>query len=527
MRPLAALIAVMAGSMVVPARASAQTAAPHCQNGPAVCAYDRPLKDLNDAVVQGKPPQQIDDALATLVNPVQTSEYFVLALSAGRAFDAAVMDWERARLDKQVGAPSQASGTTDLVARPSTPELLGMAVQLGALTETVSGTTATFNGNAYGAYRAIIGQPEICLTCNDTPWKGLNFSASFDLSKQGSKQVPTAGAATPATPDPAMVQLPQSSRQLSSATLRYDIWNPLDPRSQQFKDAWSQAYTNHYAELLNAARALEKALIPILKPLGSDPDVVNLENLYGGRIRDAAGKGRDQLNAVFQEYFTQLVAKARAAVPDLDKKVITAAEAFARYSAVNADTVREASGKPQFTAQYTYNHPQSQPDTHDFKLIFGWSPPHSAGALFTMNLGGSLYGGAIPAGAKYGRVRDVQFAAQFDRAIGSDPVTHPVTFSLAGYAQYQFDPSVLNIGPGNLAPGTNIVLPQNAQVLLGTKGTLAVVQAKITINTKSGVNIPIAVSWANKTDLLKANDVRGHVGITYDFASLSQIFGGQ
>ena len=50
-------------------------------------------------------------------------------------------------------------------------------------------------------------------------------------------------------------------------------------------------------------------------------------------------------------------------------------------------------------------------------------------------------------------------------------------------------------------------------------------QAKITVNTKSGVNIPIGVSWANKTDLLNATDVRGHVGITYDFNSIGQLFG--
>jgi hypothetical protein len=121
-------------------------------------------------------------------------------------------------------------------------------------------------------------------------------------------------------------------------------------------------------------------------------------------------------------------------------------------------------------------------------------------------------------------MRDFQFASQLDLPLG-DVITHRATLTLAGYVQYQFDPSVLNIGSGNLVPGTSITLPKDAQVLLGTKGTLGIMQAKVTVNTKAGVSIPIAVSWASKTDLLNATDVRGHIGITYDFNSIGQLFG--
>jgi len=187
-------------------------------------------------------------------------------------FDNVVNAWERARVDKQVGTSAKGAGTTDLVSRPSTPELLGLAVQLGALTETVSGSTATFNANAYGAYHAIVGQPAICLVCSDTAWKNLNFSASFDLSRQATKQVATTGAANSITPPVGMVELPQSSRQLSSATVRYDIYNPLDPRSKQFKSAWSTAFQKHQQDLADAAKELDKALLGILDPLINDKE---------------------------------------------------------------------------------------------------------------------------------------------------------------------------------------------------------------------------------------------------------------
>ena len=58
-------------------------------------------------------------------------------------------------------------------------------------------------------------------------------------------------------------------------------------------------------------------------------------------------------------------------------------------------------------------------------------------------------------------------------------------------------------------------------VVPNTKGDLAVGQFKITIPVKgSGVKIPISLSVANRTDLIKETDVRGNVGVTLDLDSL-------
>jgi hypothetical protein len=510
--------------LAIVARAWAQTEVENCQDNRGVCAYQKPLKDLLTAVKDNdKDKNRI--ALRNLLAPDAIPEYLVLALSEGSVFDNVVNAWERARVDKQVGTSAKGAGTTDLASRPSTPELLGLAVQLGALTETVSGSTATFNANAYGTYQAIVGQPAVCLVCSPSAWKNLNFSASFDLSRQATKQVTTTGIANSNTPPVGMVQLPQSSRQLSSISVRYDIYNPLDPRSKEFKKGWSTAFQSHQQDLANAAKDLDQALRGILNPLIVDTDLQGLEDKYAGDIlEDATASNPTKLKTDFENYFKDLSKLAHKDIPDLDQRLTAAVSAYARYSQLNYDAVQAARGKPQFTGEYIYNHPVTQPDTHDFKLIYGYTPKSTSGVLFTLNLAGSVYGGSIPAGAKYGRFRDFQFAAQLDRPLG-DVITHPATLTLAGYVQYQFDPSVLNIGPGNLVPGTSIALPSNAQVLLGTKGTLGIVQAKITINTKTGINIPIGVSWANKTDLLNATDVRGHIGITYDFNSIGQLFG--
>jgi hypothetical protein len=527
----AALIVV---SVIVPRRASAQTAGASCHDQQAVCAYQKPLAQLAAAATEGisaQRTQDISDRIKELLDPTKAPDEFVLALSVGSVFGNSVIAWEQARVDQQVGGSTNGSGTTDLVSRPSTPELLGLAMQAGALTQTVSGSTATFTANLYGSYQAIIGKPVVCLSCSDTVWKNINLSASFDMSGQTSKQLATSGAATSSTPTPATVVLPQSTRQFSSFTASYNIYNPLDPRTKQFQQGWSSAFKNHQADLINAAKTLNQALNPLLQAFVLDKEgkLAALWNTYKPKllndvaIADATTRSAS-INSDFEKYFAELATLARAEIPDLDQKVAAAAAAYASYSQINYQAVQEARGKPQFTAQYTYNHPRSQPDTHDFKLILGLNPKGTSGALFTLNLTGSIYGGQIPSGANYGRMRDFQFAAQFDRPLG-DLINHPTTLTVAAYVQYQFDPSVLNIGPGNLAPGTSITLPQNAQVLLGTKGLQAIVQGKITINLKSGLNIPIAVSWANKTSLLNATDVRGNVGITYNFDSISQLLG--
>lgn len=145
-----------------------------------------------------------------------------------------------------------------------------------------------------------------------------------------------------------------------------------------------------------------------------------------------------------------------------------------------------------------------------------------SGAELTGNFTGEIYS-SVPAGAKYTRLKDLQVSAEFDKPFGGTVASPRATWSLAGYGQYQYDPSVLNITAGDLAPGTNISLPSNAQELLGTAGWLGIAQAKLVINLKNGLNVPVAVKWSNKTNLLQGSDTRGQIGISYDLSALKSL----
>lgn len=425
--------------------------------------------------------------------------------------------WNENRVDKQVGATSSSVGTTNLVSRPSTPELLGLAVEYGALTQTTNGSVSTFRANADSAIRAIAGQPISCIGCTGT--KGLmnlNFSASFDLSHQGTNQLSTSGPATPATPAVSTVVLPSSSAQFSSFSARYDIYNPKDTRSTQFQNAWSDWFNKHEADLQNAAKALLNPINTFLKGIVNDPKYSELKQLYGPKLVQAKP---EEMSAILDDYLSHLLALAKADDPNFDQDVLVVRAAYAQYAQTYNDAFAELRGKPQFSFEYTFNQPQHQPDTDNFRFIYA-SNPFRGGALFSANLAVTIYQGQIPAGAHYGRFRDAQAAAQFDFPL-PNIMSYPAVFTAAGYVQYQVDPSIINIQPGLLVPGTTISLPQNAQVLLGTKGTTGIAQGKVTLKMgNSGVRIPIALTWASRTELIDATDVRGNIGITYDLDSL-------
>ena len=56
---------------------------------------------------------------------------------------------------------------------------------------------------------------------------------------------------------------------------------------------------------------------------------------------------------------------------------------------------------------------------------------------------------------------------------------------------------------------------------MAPKGNLIVGQAKLTIPVKgSGIKIPLSVTVANRTELIKEKEVRANIGITFDLDAI-------
>ncbi|HLJ87137.1 MAG TPA: hypothetical protein VKZ53_09960 [Candidatus Angelobacter sp.] len=463
------------------------------------------------------------DALNTLPKTPDSSAIGMATLAAAN----------QNRPDKQTGAGTNANGTTDLVEKAGVPAILAFALESGSLIRSVNGTTASLNGNLDGIFRTITGQQALCFDCGSSfgtaILRDVGVSASYLINQQGTTPVTTNGSANGATPAVANVNIPSTVGKLSSIKARYQIWNAYDPRSPQFRAAWQKAVRDANDKINQAAQDFQSSLqtLEVNNPIKSDTLYQkNLSNFAEAFYADADNQNLDKLRQDFLSLFNATVDALKKDDPQFNQKLAGASVSLASYKDLWSQILNNAKGQPLLTLEYAFSEPQNQPESHDFRIISGYTPKNGQG-LLSINAALSLYGGALPAGAKYGRIRDGQISAEFDRPFTLTGGQNQAAFSLAGYWQYQPDPTVLNITPGNLAPGTNIQLPADAQVLLGTAGSLWVVQGKVTINAKSGIKIPIGVKWSNKTDLLNGNKVGAQVGISYDFSSLSTLFGGQ
>jgi len=458
------------------------------------------------------------------------------ATAASLALSAALQTADQSRLDKQLSSASSASGTTSLISKAGSADLLSFALDTGALTQSVNGATSTLSTNADQVFRLITGHnPDCKLTlvagCGSLArfekyiLNETNIVATFALAQQSSTTTATSGQASGTAPTQvSSAAIPTGAGRLSSISARYEFRNKFDPRSTKFQTALTsvlQTKTN-----VDAVDAVAKNIFTNVSMLNEamKASAPPLDNATRSKLLQAAqhdSTGTALVNA-FEGYFGVAVA-ALAKDQNFNNAVGLVTQYRTVYENLWQNAINQAAGA-LFTASYTYNKPLNQPYTHDITLIFAHDFQDQG--MLTFNGAVSIYDGALPSGAKYGRIHDGQISGEYDRTLTGKSGSTQTQLSVAGYWQYQPDPSVLNIPAGTVAPGTTIPIPNGTQEFVGTAGSLWVTQAKITIKASKGINIPLAVSWSNKTDLLQGSKVGAQFGISYDFSSLTGLFTG-
>ena len=466
------------------------------------------------------------DKFITATADLVTAKAAALAPTPKAAASAALADAGQARLDRQLSPGSSASGTTSLVSKAGSSELLSLALDTGALTKSVDGTTVTLNTNADQVFRLITGSdPDCTVTCNSRRWfendilNRTNISASLNLAQQSSTTTATSGQASGTTPTQVSnAAIPTGSGKLSGITARYQVMNNFDPRSTQFRQKWNDAVSANKVD--SAAIAVKAATISVLKVLKADaaPFALKRDEMLQKAQSDSTGQAlADYFAAYFSEASQRILEDAK--IGPLISEVM---QNRAAYRQVWFKALDDAAGT-LLTFEYDYNRPVNQPQTHDLKLIWGYD--FGPTGMLTFNGAVSFYG-SVPTGAKYGSLHYGQISTEYDRTLSGKGKSVQTQLSLAGYWQYQPHPSILNIPAGTVAPGTTIPLPNGTQEFVGTAGSLWVTQAKLTIKGAGGINVPIGVSWSNKTDLLQGSKVGAQVGISYNFSSLAGLLNG-
>jgi hypothetical protein len=402
---------------------------------------------------------------------------------------AIVVQAEDERVDVQVGGGSSNAGSTSLVSKGSVPAILGFAVENGALTQSQSGTTITFRGDPVGILQTLSSKGFIqsyTEAATETQFlRRFSFALSFDANR-GSKPGTFSG----------------DLQQLSSYNIRVDLVNQRDPRNSAYILDWSRFVRGSQIKFTNDWNSLEDALVDFTNPLApkfSDPA---LEQWFERAQLALAATSAENVDSVLNQQLNEVP----FGEDKLQPKTLDTLKAFEKTVTAllqgREDILAKVAEGPILTFDYTNYRQVNAPNLSTFKLI-GERYFYSNKIDVTGNTSLTILD-KLPAGMNLKKVRSFDFAAQIDIPFSLQRIGF--VWSVSGKYQRMLDNAMM--------PGSNTTAPN-------TKGDIAIGQFKLTIPVRgSGVKIPISLTIANRTDLIKESDVRGNVGITLDLDTL-------
>ena len=456
------------------------------------------------------------------------------------------------RNDQDVAASGRTDGATALASVAGVVNTVSVAVENGGFTQATNGTAATIRLKPVAIYNAFAGNSlspcrqylvlasdstgASCGTTVDKWFKGISVSVSLDTITSDTvdieaKQVadgsgdmsPTGNGGRP------VLSLLSERRSITGFSARWEIYNKRDARNASFVRAWNSVLDT--TEVQNAADQLALAENALRKRLQmsdeesteeTSPEAVQYQEwkqVTEASLETARVDGWEALLVVWAERLEgwgQL--DAVRSIPELEALDSKRLE----FIRAENDTFEKELQKPIVSFEYSNLRPLNQPSTSNIRFLLSnpFSVDNEQEGMISFNGGLNLYNDR-PAGVDVGWLRDVHAALQFDMPLSTAASNRPPLFTLAAYYQYQIEPGIIAIEDGTQVPNTTIQLPDNAMTLLGPKGGIFIAQAKLTFKAAdNAVKVPISVSWANRTELLDAAELRGNIGFQFDWDSL-------
>jgi hypothetical protein len=425
--------------------------------------------------------------------------YFIAAHTEREGYKALVTLME-ARADKQVGATPGSSGSTSLAMKGLVPDILGIAVENGALNREVSGTTVTFRTKPMGIIKSLQGRGLLDTYSDYSTHDAARFasrfsaSASFDTSRGPSAGTLTAG-----------------DQQLTTWSVRYEVFNGRNPAAAHYVGLWKALARNSTAYLA-AANAVDAALNGWAEfrkwqdDLTSDVDT-NVDSPW------AANKNTGAAAARFKTILEAALPKLESLPnqPDAVTKAIDDYVAQLTIVQKGIDKIYEFAGTgPLLTFDWTTARDAQLPDLYTATGILEAALGASRKTDLTLNVAASFYRSRPEAASRAFKSFDV--TAQLEHPLGGAFLLPLATVAISGrYSHLPNDtlvPTTATSG-GDQSAG--------AMTALAPKGNIGIVQAKLTVPIKgSGIKVPLSITASNRTELIKEMDVRASFGITFD-----------
>lgn len=423
--------------------------------------------------------------------------------------DIARLKQETKRTDKQLGASATAEGSTTAAEKPGFAELLGLAVEHGAIQQEVNGTTLTLSSSPYMFVAAASGD-------NSTTYSKYGYlsrigvSANFKIDNNDNvlanarrNQLSEWSLRARLTPDrsdrsrsaeaiwegvrdrfaaPDLVLTAELARQFQSDAA-------LNAKRREIEDRFlTAAFTVPVNEILkppDSELSREQKMNQIAKLILCQVKTDIFDQVRSGAFRMDATT-RDRLIRTTIPAFQAALDAKEAAIDDFEKRL------------------DQLSYKPVLTFAYNNKRDPTASDYSVLRLLF--QKKTLEGFNIVANAGVSFY--HKPNAALNQRdVRDFAAALSFEGSAGRSPFLSEgedesqITYSFTGRYQRLFE----NRGRPNV------------------KADIGVAQFKIEIPVLAGVSFPFSVTYATATELIKEDHVRANFGFTFDTDKVLQV----
>jgi hypothetical protein len=478
-----------------------QDCASYAANRASFSLYEQYVCDLVERTKNNKTAGAVGDQL--IESRQEQGFALMVILVAQKLRSTFLVDAEEARVDKQVGAASSNSGSTSLVTKGGTPAILGFAVENGGLEREISGTTVTFRGNPVGLIEALGNKGFISGYEDDSSatrfLRKTSFAFSFDTDRGNEPGVFTA-----------------KKQQLSAVSARIEFINKRDPRRNEYKTDWENFLATRAQPFLASFVLFKEVLTEVVPGTG-----VTVVNSAGVSVPiPAVIRYKDQ---ALQQWYVDTQGQIAAAAPgnvetvlkaqlaklpiaELSPETVTAltnvARQFGAYLEGRERILDKVAKGTIATFEYTNKREVAAPDTSNFMGIY--ETAFGKDADFTFNGSLTMFN-KLPIGPNAKRVRDFQFSGQLDLPFG-DP-TGAGQFVLSASGKYERLMQLASTNTGLIVPNSN--------------GDIAIGQVKLTVPIKGlGIRLPISLSFANRTELVKEKEVRGNFGFTFDLDTI-------
>jgi len=432
----------------------------------------------------------------------------VLKLSALEAY---TYIGQTTRTDKQLGSTAAAGGSTSAIEKPGWADLVGFAVEHGAIQQEVGDTNLTLSTTPYAF--VVPSQSDTAAANRQYGYlKRLGLSVSFNITDKNAI-------------------LGNARRQnLSQYSAKLRLTRENGPNTEEFDNRWRsvirpaiQSYLNNLSggietlfgnktELQEFRNTFNTSTFNTVQAILAS---ANLDTRAGiaAATPEALAKARSDVSkailcelkkTVFDEvkpdgtgtFKIDQVTRDRI-VGTVLPSLIAARKQVGAAKDMYEQMLKDFERRPEASISFTNNRPPTGTEYGTFNFLYQRYLSNTP-IKMTFNAGSSFYHRPDPT---------------LNQATFRDFIT---TVSFEGRRDSPFKTTELDLSPMTYALTARYQRLQENRGVPNRKSDIAVVQFKLDVPISKGVSIPLALTYANATELNKEKHIRGNFGFTFD-----------